>query len=846
VRRAGRIGVLILTAYASPAVAQEQPLAETRTVVIGEAYATSHAGQDWLLGAAYRDLWAEPIEVEVLDLGDTGGGLAPLMRIGGLQTRGLALTGQDGRSYTFRSVNKGALLVLPDGFRNTGLETIVQDQVSSALPGGELIAAGLARAAGILHAEPRLVVMPDDPRLGEHREDFAGVVGIFYEFPTAGSFGSTEVFDADELLERRAAGVDRVDSRAFLRARLLDLLIGDWDRHYGQWRWARLPGHSGLQPVPEDRDQAFSNYDGLALAIARAGGGQMVTFGPEYQAIERVAFNGSDFDRLVLTDVGRSEWLDIATELTEQLGDDVIHRAVSLLPPPYYALRGDELERNLRARRDLLVAYADRYYRFLSLQVDVRGTDRDEIFHLQRHPGGDVEVAVSFADQVSGEPHFRRLFDPGETAELRIYLGAGDDRVVVDGEGPRRITLRVIAGPGNKHMADSGDLGIKYYEDPDNDGTIGGLSDTDAIQAFSPMLEANWEIRTPGSPYRDWGKSVQPAFLLRYGLDLGLALGAGIDVKRYGFGKIPWASRHRVTAGYAFKAKAPLISYEAEFRRAGGGPHLEVEATASGVAQLRYYGLGNESPRDPPNLHSGIRQLDLHGGGFVAWGERRNPLFRVGPLFRFVDSSGTNEDTVLVEESPYGVDRFGQLGLQADFSYDSGRSLPALASGFEIDAAARYWPRLWDVDSAYGTLRGTAAGHLQLARPLTVSVFLGGKKAWGDFPYFDAAYLGGEDTFEAYRWNRFAGDAMLRGGTRLRWAFTRLNITVPGDVGVMARADAGRVFLEGEDSDLWHSQLMAGVFYAAFDRLLLVEIAVAWSDEQTVFVFNGDFDWLIR
>jgi len=246
---------------------------ETVTVTAGERYATSHAGQNWLLGFGYRDLWAEPIEVRVLDLEATAGGLSPVMRIGGLQTLGLALAGEDGRAYTFRSVDKEGLLVLPDGFKDTGLEYIIRDQVSSAFPAADLIAFGFADTLGVLHADVELVVMPDDPSLGEHRETFAGVLGTFYEFPTSGSFGSIEIYDDDDFIERTRAGEDYPDSRAFLRARLLDILIGDWDRHYGQWRWARIPNEALLTPIPEDRDQAFSRYDGLAMTIARAGGG---------------------------------------------------------------------------------------------------------------------------------------------------------------------------------------------------------------------------------------------------------------------------------------------------------------------------------------------------------------------------------------------------------------------------------------------------------------------------------------------------------------------------------------------------------------------------------------------
>ena len=43
----------------------------------------------------------------------------------------------------------------------------------------------LMKAAGILRTEQHLVVMPDDPALGEFQKDFAGLVGQLYEFPGA-------------------------------------------------------------------------------------------------------------------------------------------------------------------------------------------------------------------------------------------------------------------------------------------------------------------------------------------------------------------------------------------------------------------------------------------------------------------------------------------------------------------------------------------------------------------------------------------------------------------------------------------------------------------------------------
>ena len=42
--------------------------------------------------------------------------------------------------------------------------------------------------------------------------------------------------------------------------------MNDWDRHRRQWRWAQSQGESLLQPIPEDPDYAFTDYEGLTLA----------------------------------------------------------------------------------------------------------------------------------------------------------------------------------------------------------------------------------------------------------------------------------------------------------------------------------------------------------------------------------------------------------------------------------------------------------------------------------------------------------------------------------------------------------------------------------------------------
>ena len=226
--------------------AQELPAGRTVVTAAGEQYRAG-AFHRWILGRHYRDLWTTPVEVEVLDLSTFAGGITPLERGGGRQTKALRFLGADGREYSFRSVDKDPSAVLDSILRETVVDDLVQDGISAAHPFGALVAAPLLDAAGILHVDPVLRVMPDDPALGEFRTEFAGMLGLIEERPnenedeSRGFQGSVRVIGAERLTERIDGGpADRVDARAYLTARVLDIFLGDWDRHRGQWRWAYL------------------------------------------------------------------------------------------------------------------------------------------------------------------------------------------------------------------------------------------------------------------------------------------------------------------------------------------------------------------------------------------------------------------------------------------------------------------------------------------------------------------------------------------------------------------------------------------------------------------------------
>jgi hypothetical protein len=815
--------------------------ARMRTVVAGDRYraGTFHR---FLLGNDYRHLWAAPIEIPELDLHAFAGGLRPVRRVGGQQTLGLAMKGADGRDYTFRGLDKDPTEILPPEYHGTFIDRTLQDQIASSLPGGAVAVSPLLRAAGVLHSEPIIVVMPDDSLLGEFQKLFAGLPGTFEEYPRAagdgnpGSFGATELINGEELWKRMDADPTvRPDSRAFLTARLVDLLIGDWDRHRGQWHWANIPGHDKWQPIPEDRDQAFVRIDGLIPTAGRARVPQFVSFKENYPGIEGLTWNGRDGDRRILVDLEKPVWDEVARDVQTRITDAVIADAVARLPEGYRKLEGATLEKNLRHRRDELPVVADRFYHFLAHKVDVRCTDEADLAMVDHRNNGDCEVAVSSAGAPAA-PYFHRVFHPGETDEVRIYLGGGADSVVTTGE-PGKVTVRVIGGDGDDTVDDRAGTHLHVSDaSGDNHVLAGSGTKLDTRPYTPPQREkAEW------IPPRDWGRRTLFYPWIGGNSDLGVLFLAGLESHGYGFRKDPYADDQSLRVAYATRAGSFGADYTGEFHRENTGTYLRLYALASGLDFLHFYGAGNETKAADDEDFYKVKHTE-----YIFQPSLKYPMGRGWTASVHVSAEysktdlGTNE--FITTAAPYGAEDFFQTGAGAGISLDTRNSDKTPTTGVALNADGTVFPEVGAVKSTFGEVHGDVA----LYQPIPVlstpvlALRAGGKHVWGDFPYHEAAYIGGGGTLRGFPRQRFAGDASLFGNAELRIPIRSVYIFVPGSLGIYGLCDTGRVFLDGESSTKWHTAAGGGVWFAFLNQANTVSVSVASGDEGTrVYIHSG-------
>jgi hypothetical protein len=795
----------------------------------------------FLLGPTYRRLWTTTVEVEVLDLRTFGGGLKPVSRGGGKETKSLKFEDDSGREWRVRSVDKNAERLLPLEMRDSFVEQLAQDQISAANPAGPLIVDGLQEAAGIPTLPHRLVVLPDDPLLGKYREEFAGMLGLMEEDPQVKSPATPgferyakKLSNTVELWERLDEHPEeRVDARAFLKARLFDVFIGDFDRHDDQWDWFKTENGKEWTPYPKDRDEAFAKFDGFILSLIRNAQPRLVNFEKHYSDMVGLTWQARFLDRRHLTTLEWPVWQEVAADLQARLTDPVIDAAVKRMPPEYYRIVGPQMADKLKARRNLLPGAARKFYDILAKDSEAIATDKADSARISRAADGRVEITLAGAED-GGAPYFQREYDPRETKEVRVYLRGGDDRAVREAD-TQQVLVRVIGGDGNDVLDDSQGGHTHFYDSAGENRVIAGPGTQYSREAYVRPVERS------GDPARDWGHMNLRFPWIVAGADLGVFLGAEWQHTGYGFRKDPYANRQVLRGGYATGLKGVRFEYQGEFVSTNSKERWLLLARYSDVDLLRFYGFGNETVDTGDDK---FHQVALRAYTLA-------PAFRLGPdaasislgpVLRFT-STHTQADSLITLTQPYGVGDYGELGASARFVLDGRNRTSAASRGGLLWAAGTYYPAVWSVDKGFGEVHGEASTYLSppLVLDPVLALRVGGKRVWGQYPFQEAAYIGGLGAVRGLRVGRYAGDASAYASAELRLAIFRFRALVPSRFGIFGLADAGRVWLKGEDSNKIHTGFGGGIWVAFLKPDNTLSLAAAASEGHTRIYFNAGF-----
>lgn len=796
-------------------------------------------------GKHYREEWNTPVTFRKAKLDTLAGGLIPYEQGGGRQSKSLRLRDAQGREYVLRSIDKSFGEALPEIAQGTFIEKIVDDQVTIGHPYSAVTIAPMAEAARIYHTNPAIYYIPSQSALGQFNDSMGNILYLFEQRPdenweTASNFGNPEnIVGTDKMLEILHEDNDvSVDQLLYVRSRLFDMFIGDWGRHEDQWRWGAFKDDSKTvyKPIPRDRDQAYTKFDGsmLKLMIAAAGLKHLQNFDHSIKDIRTYNFPARNLDYHLTNELSLEQWTAIASELQGQLTDNVIDNAIRQLPPEVYNISGPDIAAKLKSRRNLLPKFAEDYYRIIAGEVEITGSEDIELFEVNRLSDTATEIniyKITNEGEVKKKPFYHRTFDSRQTKEIRIYGLDGEDQYRVTGNVNKGIKLKLIGGPAKDKFIDESSVKqsgrrTMIYDNRQNEFKI--LGET------ALLLSSDTAIHTYKYEAVEYDKrSIRP--IAFYSTEDRIYVGLSYSFKKHQWRKEPYGYKQYIDVKYSISQKAFSTTFKSTFTQLVGKWDLNFFLNYDAIRWTNFYGLGNNTLLTTKNRDfNRVRSREFIGSTGL---ERRinnrhritfNPFYQT---IKLINDTGRfiSKNIIPVITGLYKTQSFAGAELAYVFQVLNDSILPTKGIGFMI--GANYTTNLKHSNISFGKYSAELNFYIPLTKTISIAIKGGGSTLTGTPEFYQYNHIGGKQTLRGSQRDRFYGTSTFYNQNELRLISNVRSFIYNGKFGVFGLYDVGRVWLDGEKSNTWHSGYGGGIILSPFNKIT-ISAAYAISPED--------------
>jgi hypothetical protein len=797
-------------------------------------------------GQNYRPEWSTPVNMKVFNLKKEKGGFTIESLGGGKHTKSLTLKDSKGRLWALRNVDKNETDAVPGAFRGTVSDYMMKDLNSASHPYGALAIPELAKPLHIPVAHPELFFVPDDPAFGFYRPLFANRVCMLEEkdaSPDGADTKSTAKVFGNMLEEN-----DHLPNQpAVLRARLLDIMIGDFDRHFDQWKWIVSDTGKGkvYDPIPRDRDQAFFYSDGMLMKLIT---GRSLPFFKGFRNnipdVDWLGYTAKDFDRIFLTTLDANTWKKSIAEMQEKLTDSVISHAIHKMPPETFHYNGETIINKLISRRNLLSKKAMDYYDFISKKVNVLGSNQKEYFKVSNSGNGlQIRVYARAKGNDTSFIMFDRVFDPSVTKEIRLFGLNDDDVFDIDSTASSRIKLRIIGGKGNDTFNIRGHVHNLLYDLKTDGNYITNSSLSKNRFSADPPVNGN---TITGFNYNT---SKFPEAIFSYNSDDGALAGIGFSKTTYGFRNLPYASDQKFAALYSFRGAYQLY-YKGEFNHITRNADIVVQANLLQPALRNFFGLGNDIKLNPNRPYDFYRNRYRSFEMEALLRHRYFDKFHlfIGPYYyQYSNLFKENTGNVLTKPQLVGLDstdifsKKAYLGGKVALHLDNRNNTFFPTRGVHWDNEFTYVAGIRKGSDNFSSFTSNMKVYISQGSPTKLIAVLGlgaGRIYSKNYEFFQALDLGSNDNLHGFRKNRYAGTSMAYGSMELKLKLFDIKSSIlPGAFGLTGFYDIGRVWLKGENSRTWHSAYGSGFYFIPFN-LFIISASAGFSGNERQLNFN--------
>jgi hypothetical protein len=822
-------------------------------------------------GAKYKNAYSTPVTAPVASFDTLFGGLKVVREDSDKDYNSLLLTDGVGTKYRMRAMSKNALkisreIVFEDDTKK--VSKIKSNEIPSlkdqgvnfytaSHPYAEMAVPKLAETIGVFHTEPKLFYVPKQIGLGNFNSKFGNDLYLIsiepsekkeedylFEYPE-----DVETTD-DILIKMRKSGNVFVDEKTYIKSRLFDMLIGDWNRKPDHWRWATSYNSDRQKvfvPIPANRDNAFSSFEGNILDLTRSlfnGSKQIHIYGKELTDLAWFNKEGLILDRALLKNSGRNQWRFTAQSIQDSLSDEVIDNAFQNIPPEVRDESLTDLKQRLKDRRDNLLKIADDYYNYLAVQQTIVGSDYDDLFEITRLPKGITNVrSFTTINGKKSDTLIDRNFLQKDTKELWIYGLGGSDRFIVNGKGDSPIFIRLIGGRGKDVYEINEGRKVKVYDYEERGDTI--VQKNGGNFRFTNVYNLNtYDYR------KQLDRNQNLVSAIGYNPDDGFRAALQFVYQVDNFQRNPFSQKHLINVAYFTDTRAVDVSYNGEFANIRNELNLSFGARfISPNYKINFFGFGNETEnfQDTEGYdYNRVAVQNISGNVALLRNSSFGSLFEVRAIFDTYRVNSAPLDFVSQAEVVQQNVTHYFATMEGVYNYRSFDNALTPTRGMMFDLKVGVTNDLRDTDQVFGFIRSRIGFYnslvknrkLVLKTNFQYDVNLGSR-----YQFYQAATLGGDNGLRGFREQRFSGKATIVGSGDLRYSLPQFKIGLfPIQTGIYGGADLGRVWMKNESSEKWHNSYGGGI-WATGAGGLNANFNLFHSKEGSRFSFGLGFDF---
>lgn len=787
---------------------------------------------NWLWGVHYRQLYTIPITVPTFYPSRHGGGLDFVRQAPNFH--GLLMKNDRNRYFLLRPLGGSTSFIESDFFREmyrrkdfkgTYMNEFIGDAYTIINPYSFLVADRLGEASGQISTKSDIYYVPSDAIL-DTVADGSSIQNKLVNLIDVPDMHRANVHTTPELLDSlRSTRDNEVDQALYLRERLLDMVIGDWNKIPENWYWissaadsAGAGGRDSLlagrdegrsyRPIVIDRNHAFTKVDGVMFKqiLSVLSLGFIINYDSTLtrKSLKKLNTLGFPIDMAVASQSDEAAWRQQATLLKSQLTDAVIDEAFQRLPASVRPLEAEALKGRLRSRRDQLDTIAGLYYKQLQRTPVLAATDGDDRIAADYYDTDSLRIRMYDA---WGQPVFDRSYGRSDTHEIWLYGLEGNDTFQVSGHAKKPIPLYLISGTGRNTYDVSAERGVRIYAYPDERDQLDSLRHVRKIISDQEDLHAyDYEkIKHHTVSFTPWGI---------YDTDRGISLGAFLTYTEYGFKRAPFTYRHRI--GYNYLEG---FMYQGVFPNYSGRRAFYIDATVGSPRNFsNFFGYGNATHgyKDEKRKYNRvkIRKYALIPSYHLSFPGHHELIFSTAfNMYKAKRTEGRFIAKAFAADNPiFKMNYFLDLGATYHYEKALSERLPKVEASF----TGGWVMNLKKPGRNFPYTQASLGWNLQIVPRFIWATLMKGKVLYNDkYEFYQSASV----ELRGFRDNRFIGQQSFYQYSDFRLDMGKLeNPFTPLKYGLFAGFDYGRVWYPDEHSRRWHTSYGGGLWLTILNK----------------------------